>query len=419
MSKAYVKHPLPQRVLHWFNAACFLFLWLTGIGIVTTSGYRVAPEFYVNFINAIFGSNVALLHAHIGVGFVWITVLAVLFLVDPYGLSLRFLRDLVFTKNDLRWFMVRGKAELDKNTELPPQGAYNAGQKAFGWTVLLGATVIGFSGVAMSLGWGAQLFSSWMVFIHLIAVGGVVAFFVVHFSMAALISEERPALKSMFTGTVTEGYAEHHHAEWFEAHAEAGGEAIDRSERFALPRALGRSVLRLGQWAVNRPEGKEMSPFVAGIGLGLTVLAAFVITGHGLGASGVFSRLGAYGLATIAPDHVAANAYWGPVLGRGLADYWLLWSGIGVLIGGGLSALLGGRIEPGIDRGALVSIGWRLGLALLGGGLVGFATRFTRGCTSHQALSNGALLSVGGWVFMLSVFAGGFAAAFLLRRIWR
>ena len=58
-------------------------------------------------------------------------------------------------------------------------------------------------------------------------------------------------------------------------------------------------------------------------------------------------------------------------------------------------------------------------LAVAGGGLVGFATRFTRGCTSHQALSNGALLSAGAWVFMLSVFAGGFAAAFVLRRFWR
>ena len=35
------------------------------------------------------------------------------------------------------------------------------------------------------------------------------------------------------------------------------------------------------------------------------------------------------------------------------------------------------------------------------------------------ALLGGALLSLGSWVFMLSVFAGGFAAAFFLRRVWR
>ena len=127
------KHPLPQRIIHWVNAACFLFLWLTGIGIVTSSGYRVAPEAYVNMINALFGSNVALLRAHWAVGLIWFSVLALLFVVDPVGLSLRFLRDLVFTKHDIQWFMRRVKHELNPSTELPPQGAYNAGQKAFGW----------------------------------------------------------------------------------------------------------------------------------------------------------------------------------------------------------------------------------------------------------------------------------------------
>ncbi|MBT3224552.1 MAG: YeeE/YedE family protein, partial [Proteobacteria bacterium] len=87
--------------------------------------------------------------------------------------------------------------------------------------------------------------------------------------------------------------------------------------------------------------------------------------------------------------------------------------------GGFISASLGGRIKSEIERGALISPKMRIFLAVFGGALVGFATRFTRGCTSHQAISGGALLSVGSWVFMLSVFAGGFAAAFVLRRIWR
>jgi uncharacterized protein len=42
-----------------------------------------------------------------------------------------------------------------------------------------------------------------------------------------------------------------------------------------------------------------------------------------------------------------------------------------------------------------------------------------RGCTSGQALSGGALLSVGSWVFMLALFAAGFGAARLARKLWR
>jgi uncharacterized protein len=413
-----VKHPLPQRILHWFNASCFLFLWATGIALITTVGYRLAPLFYIELLHSIFGGHAGLLRVHIGVGVVWFAVLVLSFVVDPYGLSLRFLKDLLFSKNDLRWFTMRPLAELNPKMELPPQGAYNAGQKAFGWTVLAGATAIGLSGLLMWVGTGGSALSQWMVLIHLLAVGGVIAFFFVHFAMAVLVVEERPALKSMFTGTITREYAEHHHIEWFDAHGD-GGEPVQSSESFALPRATARLFVRAWRWLADRPEKPLWSTYAAGIGLGLTVIAAFAITGHGLGASGLFSRLGAFGLAAVAPNHVAANAYWGPVLEQGLTDFWLLWAMIGVVIGGFISASLGGRIKSEIERGALISPKMRIFLAVFGGALVGFATRFTRGCTSHQAISGGALLSVGSWVFMLSVFAGGFAAAFVLRRIWR
>ena len=58
------------------------------------------------------------------------------------------------------------------------------------------------------------------------------------------------------------------------------------------------------------------------------------------------------------------------------------------------------------------------GLGSLGGAIVGWAARMARGCTSGQALSGGAVLSVGSWVFMFSVFAGGYALSVLVRRLW-
>jgi hypothetical protein len=50
---------------------------------------------------------------------------------------------------------------------------------------------------------------------------------------------------------------------------------------------------------------------------------------------------------------------------------------------------------------------------------MGIAAKMARGCTSGQALSGGALLSAGSWAFMLSVFAGGYAAVWFVRRAWR
>jgi formate dehydrogenase gamma subunit len=360
------------------------------------------------------------LRVHIALGLVWFTVVTLVFLVDPWGLALRFLEDLRLTTQDLRWLKLRGRHELAPGAvPLPPQGAYNAGQKMFGYTVLLGSLAIGVTGVLMYVGLQGGVLGRWMVLSHLAAVGGVIAFFFVHFTMTVLLEEERPSLRAMVVGTVDSDYVRHHHEQWYDRFKEQGGQPVRDDERFGVPRAAWRLLLRIITWLRSRPEQVPGSPYAAGVGLGLVVLAAFVLMGHGLGASGLFSRLGANAVAAVAPDHVWGNDYWGPTLARGLADYWLLWSILGVAIGGFVSAALAGRIKPGIDRGALISPSTRIFLAFLGGALVGFATRFTRGCTSHQALSGGALLSAGSWVFMLSVFAGGFLTAALLRRLWR
>ncbi len=49
---------------------------------------------------------------------------------------------------------------------------------------------------------------------------------------------------------------------------------------------------------------------------------------------------------------------------------------------------------------------------------MGIGAKLARGCTSGQALTGGALLSAGGWAFMMMVFAGGYGAAWLMRRQW-
>ena len=45
-------------------------------------------------------------------------------------------------------------------------------------------------------------------------------------------------------------------------------------------------------------------------------------------------------------------------------------------------------------------------LAFARGLISAFGARLARGCTSGQALSGGAVLSVGSWAFMFAVFAG-------------
>ncbi len=165
-----------------------------------------------------------------------------------------------------------------------------------------------------------------------------------------------------------------------------------------------------------------MNPYLAGFGLGLVLLSAFVIMGRGLGASGAFSSMITSALHSVAPAHVEGNEFYSEYLGDGtvspLKD-WLVFEVIGLFLGGLLSGLISGRSKFTIEKGPNITAGKRLMFAFLGGGLMGFGAKLARGCTSGQALTGGAMLNVGSWAFMMCVFAGAYAFAYVMRRQWR
>lgn len=161
-------------------------------------------------------------------------------------------------------------------------------------------------------------------------------------------------------------------------------------------------------------------PYVAGACLGLVLLAALVICGRGLGASGAFGTAAAGLVHAVDPSAAEASPYFARYLGGdGPWRDWLLFELGGVVIGGWLSARLAGRVRREIERGPRASSRTRLALGFAGGCVMGFGAVMARGCTSGVALTGGALLSAGAWLFMIAAFAGAYAAAPLLRRAWR
>jgi len=162
------------------------------------------------------------------------------------------------------------------------------------------------------------------------------------------------------------------------------------------------------------------NPYLVGALLGLVLLATYLVTGRGLGATGAFSSVAAW-LASLAVsvDHVTANAvharYWND--GAPLASWTVFLLG-GALLGALISGWQGRRLRLMVERGPRISGSTRLLLAFCGGFVAAYGAKLAKGCTSGQALTGGAILNVGSLVFMMSVFAAAYGLAWFVRKEW-
>jgi uncharacterized membrane protein YedE/YeeE len=165
---------------------------------------------------------------------------------------------------------------------------------------------------------------------------------------------------------------------------------------------------------------KKWDPVFGGIMIGLAMVLTFAVAGRGLGASGALTRIIAWLQSLILPSYTQSSAYFGKYFAHGAhpMDNYLINLLIGIVVGAMAAGFVSGNLKKEILKGPNISGKGRLWFALFGGVLVGFAARLGRGCTSGQALVGGAELSVGSWVFMIMIFAGGFAAAYFVRRQW-
>ncbi len=166
--------------------------------------------------------------------------------------------------------------------------------------------------------------------------------------------------------------------------------------------------------------GVRWPPVPAGILIGLSMLLAWLVSGRGVGASGGMTRFVAWVQHGLWPEATAQSAYFGNYFADGahpLYDY-IVFMLVGMLIGAFIAAWRAGKFRLEVLRGPRASVGYRLSLALVGGALAGFAARLARGCTSGQGLVGGAGLSVGAWVFLMCIFAGGWMMAWFVRKQW-
>jgi hypothetical protein len=162
-----------------------------------------------------------------------------------------------------------------------------------------------------------------------------------------------------------------------------------------------------------------MNPYGAGFLLGLVLLATYAVTGRGLGATAGFAAVATWLTGLVAPAQVASSVvhmkYWND--GAPLLN-WTLFLLLGALVGAFFSGWWGRRWRFTVERGPRITDGQRLALAFAGGFLAACGAKLAKGCTSGQALTGSSILNAGSLVFLVAVFAAGFAAAYLVRKEW-
>ncbi len=164
-----------------------------------------------------------------------------------------------------------------------------------------------------------------------------------------------------------------------------------------------------------------MNPYLAGVLLGLVLLATIYITGRGLGASGAFKSMVIASVEKVAPRHAESTAYYKDFADSNPGGPWknfLVFEIAGVIAGAFFSGVIGRRVGLRLEKGPRVTNALRIVTAILGGALFGFGSQLGRGCTSGAALSGMAVLSLGGILTMMAIFGGAYALAYFFRKLW-
>lgn len=170
-----------------------------------------------------------------------------------------------------------------------------------------------------------------------------------------------------------------------------------------------------------KTEKPYMNPYLAGVLLGLVLLATIYITGRGLGASGAVKSVVVEAVNTVSPSH-AQNA-------RFYSDYnashpdgpmrdWLVFEVFGLIVGAFFSGIVSNRMGFKLEKGPKTTNAIRIVAALAGGALFGYGSQLGRGCTSGSALSGMAVMSYGGILTMMAIFGMAYGLAYFFRKLW-
>jgi len=166
---------------------------------------------------------------------------------------------------------------------------------------------------------------------------------------------------------------------------------------------------------------RYMNPYLAGLIIGIAMIAAYYFSAEGLGSSGGFKTVVVATTNAINHDYAKKTKFFESYVSEPESrpiKTWLVFELIGVMVGAIISASIAGRLKIGIGKSPKITNKTRLIAALSGGILWGVGTQLGRGCTSGLIMSGMAVNSLSGYIGLAAVFGGGYAIAYFFRKFW-
>ena len=197
-----------QRALHWSHTISFMLLLLTGVVLLVKQvGERV-------------GHHLQVLQIHEYISYFYIAGPLVWLILGNRRSLVRDIRQFdEWDADDVAW-LKQSLRHGPSAKGLPPQGRFNAGQKLNG--ILTIAATVGFIVTGLVI-WHVGWLPNWLksdsisnnaVFLHQLLTYASVGLVAGHIYLAAVAKSTRPALTTIWDGTVPLSYARAHHPKW-------------------------------------------------------------------------------------------------------------------------------------------------------------------------------------------------------------
>ena len=196
-----LRYNFHERVVHAGAALSYVYLFLTGLAFWTPALYWLAIVLGGGYLSR-------LLHPWVGV----------LFSVAVLNMYVMWRRDMRTTDADRAWRKEIRHYIRNEDSQMPPAGRFNFGQKQLFWLMVGGGVALLVSGVVLwlvaSIPWELRGLRYAAVLVHAVAALLTIGGFIVHLYMGLLVVPG--GLSAILHGEVTERFARHHHRLWLE-----------------------------------------------------------------------------------------------------------------------------------------------------------------------------------------------------------